>query len=237
MGTLRPFGATHLAILAAVPLLAAALAAAVRARPGLAHPLCRTLAAAIALNELAWYRHALALGWFRPPHGLPLDLCDVTLWLTVYALATLAPWALEAIYYLALAGSGMALLTPDLADVPFPSYPAIQFFAAHGAVVASVLFLAFAGVLRPRPRAWWRALLGVNVFAAAVALFNAAFGTNYMYLCEKPRSGSLLDWLGPWPIYVLAADAVALALFFLLSLPFRGDATRAPHDAPRVRLR
>lgn len=234
MGTLRSFSWTHVAILAAVPLAAAALAAAVRARPGVVRPLCRALAAAIALNELAWYRHALALGWVRPPHGLPLDLCDVTLWLTVYALSTLAPWALEAVYFLGLAGSGMALLTPDLADVPFPSYAAVQFFLAHGGVVGSVLFLAFAGILRPRPGAWWRAFLGVNAFAAAVALFNAVFQTNYMYLCEKPRSGTLLDWLGPWPVYVIAADVVALALLFLLSLPFRGVRARRAADGLRL---
>lgn len=234
MGTLRPFGATHLAIVAAVPLLGAALVATARARPALARPLCRALATGIAVNELVWYRYALAQGWVDLPHGLPLDLCDVTLWLTVYALATRAPWALEAVYYLGLAGSGMALLTPDLAGVPFPSYPAVKFFVAHGGVVASALFLVLSGMVRPRPGAWWRTFLGVNVFAAAVALVNARFGTNYMYLCEKPRSGSLLDLLGPWPWYVLAGELVALGLLFLLSLPFRGGEGR---DRTTGRLR
>lgn len=208
-------------MLAAVPLVAAALATAVRARPALGRPLCRALAAGIAVNELVWYRYAFAQGWVAPPHGLPLDLCDVTLWLAVYALWTLRPWALEALYYLALAGSGMALATPDLEGVPFPSYPAAQFFVAHGAVVASTLFLVLAGMLRPRPGAWWRTFLGVNGFAAAVALVNARFGTNYMFLCEKPRSGTLLDLLGPWPWYILASELVGLGLLFLLSLPFR----------------
>ncbi|WP_242343286.1 YwaF family protein [Anaeromyxobacter terrae] len=236
MGTLRPFGATHLAILAAVPLAAAALAAAVRARPGLARPLCRVLAAVIAVNELLWYRHGVALGWLDPPHGLPLDLCDVVLWLAVYALATLTPWALEAVYFLGLAGSGMALLTPDLADVPFPSYAAVQFFLAHGAIVASVLFLVLAGLLRPRPGAWWRTLVGVNLYALAVALVNARFGTNYMYLCEKPRSGSLLDLFGPWPWYILGGEAVAALLLFLLSLPFRGERERRSRAPGGLRL-
>jgi hypothetical integral membrane protein (TIGR02206 family) len=237
VGTLHALGATHLAILAAVPLVAATLAAVARARPALARPLCRFIAAGIAVNELAWYRHAIAQGWVDPPHGLPLDLCDLTLWLTVYALATLTPWALEAVYYLGLAGSGMALLTPDLAGVPFPSYPAVQFFLGHGAVVASVLFLVWTGTLRARPGAWWRTFLAVNGFAAAVALVNLRFGTNYMYLCEKPRSGSLLDLLGPWPWYVLAGEVVALGLLFLLSLPFRARGARPGRGADRLRLR
>jgi hypothetical integral membrane protein (TIGR02206 family) len=114
----------------------------------------------------------------------------------------------------------MAVLTPDVGgDVP--AWAAAQFFVAHGAVVAAVLFLVWVGALRPRPGSWWRVFLAVNVYAAAVALFDLRYGTNYMYLREKPASGTLLDWLGPWPWYVLAGDAVALVLLWALHLPFR----------------
>jgi uncharacterized membrane protein YwaF len=65
----------------------------------------------------------------------------------------------------------------------------------------------------------------VNAYAAAVLAFDLAFGTNYMYLREKPAAGTLLDLLGPWPWYVLAGDGVALALLWLLHLPFRGGAS------------
>jgi hypothetical integral membrane protein (TIGR02206 family) len=144
----------------------------------------------------------------------------VTLWLTVLALVRPRAWALEAVYFLAVAGSGMAVLTPD-PGAALATYPGAKFFASHGGVVAVVLGLTLSGVLRPRPGAWWRVLLGVNVYAAALLVFNLRFGTNYMYLVEKPGSGTLLDVLGPWPWYLLAGDLVALALFWALSLPFR----------------
>jgi hypothetical integral membrane protein (TIGR02206 family) len=222
---LETFSPVHLAIVASVPLVAWGLAALGRRGPHTARRIRLALAAAIVSNELVWYGYLVAQGEVAPPHGLPLELCDVVLWLTVYALVTPRAWALEAIYYLGLAGSGMAVLTPDV-GAPFPSYPGVKFFLAHGGVVAAILFLVWTGALRPRRGSWWRVLLGVNAYAALVGLFNARFGTNYMYLCEKPRSRTLLDLFGAWPWYLLGAEAVALVLFFALYLPVRPRPTR-----------
>lgn len=214
------FGPAHLAIVAAVPVAAWALAAFVRRRADAERPLRLALAALLGVNELAWYAYVLAQGWVRPPHGLPLDLSDVLLWLTVAALVAPRPWLLDAAYYLGLAGAGMAVLTPDPGGA-LASYPGAKFFLAHAGILTAILFLVLAGSLRPRPGSWWRVFLWTNAYAAAVALFNWRFGTNYMYLREKPGSATLLDWLGPWPWYVLAAEPVALALLWLLHLPFR----------------
>jgi hypothetical integral membrane protein (TIGR02206 family) len=225
--TVETFSPAHLAIVAAVPAVAWGLAAFARRRPSAVRPLRLALAAAIAIDALGWFAYTVRRGWFAPPSGLPLDLCDVVLWLTVLALVAPRPWTLEGAYYLGLGGSGMALLTPDVGG-DAPPHAVAQFFVAHGAVVAAVLFLAWAGALRPRPGSWWRVFLVVNAYAAAVWLFDVRTGTNYMYLREKPASRTLLDALGPWPWYVLAGDAVALAVLWLLYLPFRRHAARPP---------
>lgn len=215
-----PFGPVHLAILAAVPAAAFLLARLVRARPAWERPLRVALAAALLVNQLAYLAFAARRGWIDPPRGLPLELCDVAVWLAVAALLGAPAWAGEALWFFALAGTTQALVTPDL-GVAWPSYPAVKFFLGHGGTVAAALFLAFAGRLRPRRGAWWRALLLVNVYAAALLLVNLAAGTNYMYLRAKPTAPSLLDHLGPWPWYLLACEALAAASFFLLALPFR----------------
>lgn len=61
-------------------------------------------------------------------------------------------------------------------------------------------------------------------YAAAVGLFNVLFGTNYLYLRAKPPTTTLLDWFGPWPVYILVSAGIAFVLFRLLELPFRGSA-------------
>jgi uncharacterized membrane protein YwaF len=66
-------------------------------------------------------------------------------------------------------------------------------------------------------------MLGLTAaWAGLVGLVNLALGTNFMYLCRKPSVPTLLDWMGPWPVYLGTAALAALALFGLLALPFRG---------------
>jgi hypothetical integral membrane protein (TIGR02206 family) len=177
----------------------------------------------LASNELLWYGYAVGQGWGgRFPEGLPLQMCDLTLWLTVVALLTLSRRVYEVAYFWGLTGSVMAVLTPDL-WAAFPSYPAAHFFLEHGGVVAGILFLAWSRQARPGAGSALRAFGWANVYLASIAVFDAFFHTNYFYLCQKPIHASLLDYFGPWPWYVAVGDVFALVLFVLLSLPYSVD--------------
>jgi hypothetical integral membrane protein (TIGR02206 family) len=217
---LQLFGPAHLAILATVPTTAGVLTAFARRQPDRGRRIAAGLGSLLAANELLWYAYRLRQEGVRFPEGLPLELCDLTLWLTVASMFSLRPTIFEFAYLAGVAGSAMALITPDL-WAPLLSYPSTYFFLEHGGVVASLLFLVWTGLARPRPGCVWRALGLVNGYAAALGLFDAVFHSNYMYLCRKPESASLLDLFGPWPAYLLEGEAVGLALFWLLWLPFR----------------
>jgi hypothetical integral membrane protein (TIGR02206 family) len=230
--TLSPFGPLHLALLAAIPGLALALALAIRGRPALERPVRRGLAIFLAVNQLAYLAFALRRGWLAPPRGLPVELCDVAVWLAVAALWGAPIWAGELLWFVALTGTVQALLTPDL-GVPFPSYPAVKFFLGHGGTVAAALLLALLGRLPLRAGAWWRALLLVNAYAAGLYALDRATGTNYMYLRAPPAVPTLLDRLGPWPWYLLSCEAIAAGSFFLLERALRRWQARGhgPRDA------
>jgi len=213
------FGVVHSLLLLTIAGAAAMLSWLCRGRKVPMRAVRLALGCGIAVNELVWWV-------FRYSHegihatNLPLQLCDLTVWMTVLACLTTFPAVVEFAYFAGVAGSGMAVLTPDL-WTPWPSYPAIYFFLAHGGVLVACCVLVFGRVAAIRQGAVWRTFAILAVYAALVGAFNAIFGANYMYLCRKPANPSLLDWLGPWPLYLVGGAVVALALFWLLWLPVR----------------
>lgn len=214
------FGPVHLLILGAIPAAAGVLAWLSRKRPGATRGIRLGLGSFLLVNELVWYGYKLHTEGVRFPEGLPVQLCDLALWLTIITAFTLKHWSFEVAYFAGVGGSSMAVLTPDL-WAPLLSYPTMYFFLAHGGVVATILYLWWARLLRPQPGCVWRALGILNIYAALIGVFNAIFDTNYMYLCQKPPSASLLDYFGPWPVYILAGEVFAVVFFQLLWLPFR----------------
>ena len=176
----------------------------------------RTLACVLAVGEVIWWAFVYAHEGLRRAN-LPLQLCDVSLWTTVLACWTLKPWLVEFSYFAGVAGAGMALLTPDLWS-PWPSYPAVYFFISHGGIVIAVAVLVFGGISPLRRGAMWRAFAMVVGYAAIVGGIDEALHANYMYLCQKPQSESVLSAFGPWPWYLFAAAALTLLLFEALWL-------------------
>ncbi|HUB00984.1 MAG TPA: TIGR02206 family membrane protein [Terracidiphilus sp.] len=216
----RLFGPAHLAILGAVPLFAAVLALVQRRLPAGTKWLRVALGVMLLADSAFWYAYLAITRQPIFPDQLPFELCDMTLYLTAMALLSLNAAAFDVAYYWALAGTTMALLTPNIA-VRFPSLATVQFFVYHGLAVSGVLYLLWSGQARPRPGSVGRAMIAVNILAAFDGIFDRLFNADYMYLRAKPEHASLLSFLGPWPWYIAATEAVALALFLLLYWPFR----------------
>jgi len=212
----RLFGAWHLSILAVIGLSIWLMTLAMRRWPRATR---WTVAAVMAAGEFVWYVYRLKAEGFRFPEGLPLQLCDLAVWLTAFTLIAMRQAVFEFTFFAGIAGAAMALIWPDL-WAPLCSYSTIYFFFSHGLIIASMAGLAWSGAMRPKPGCVWRSMVVVNVYAVAVGLFNTWFHTNYMYLCEKPEGASLLDRMGPWPWYILSGEFLALALFATLWFPF-----------------
>ncbi len=219
------FGPAHLAVLVGTVLLALVLVRPVRARPE--GPWARLLRYGLAALLLAIIGFEIAMGvaggWLRLEHVWPLQLCDLAMLLAVSSLITRDRRTAELLYFWALAGSGLAMVTPDLRQ-GFPRWEFLVFFGLHGLVVVAALVLTFGFGLRPRPGSARRAFLATAGYAALVGGVNALLGTNFMFLRARPATPTILDWFGPWPLYIGAAGALAFCLFWLLALPFSRSA-------------
>ena len=218
-------GAAHVAAVVLMIAVPVVLSLAVR-RTGstrVTRTVCWTLASILMANELLRYVHVAWIeGMAQLLSGsLPLHLCGVGLYLTAYVLVTRRQLAYEIAYYWGLAGALQAVITPAL-EIGFPSYYFVRFFITHGGIVAGVLFATWGLRMRPRAASVLHVFIITNVFVAAVAAIDAAFGWNYMYLCEKPggTAGSSPFLSAPWPWYLLVLEPVTLAMFALLYAPF-----------------
>jgi uncharacterized membrane protein YwaF len=100
-------------------------------------------------------------------------------------------------------------------------------------VVVAAAALTFGLGHVPRPGAVGRVFLLTNAYAAVVGIVDWATGMNYLYLRAKPVEPTLLDLFGPWPVYIVAADVLALGLFLVLDVPFRAG-RRAQRAAARA---
>lgn len=216
------FGFAHIAWLSGIALTSAVLAILLRNRRIPDKPVRVFLACVIAGGEFQRHFH----DGIQFPANLPIQLCNLTAWVAVWACWTLSPLAAEIVYFLGLTGAGLALLSPDMgADWP------PRFFITHGSIVAVAIALVYGRLSTLHAGAVKRVSLILAAYLALIWPFNLWFGTNYFYIGRKPATRSLLDLMGPYPSYVFVAALVALGLFWLLWLPARPPAEEQP-DTP-----
>jgi hypothetical integral membrane protein (TIGR02206 family) len=225
----------HLAALAVICVLTIVLVAAARLRPGSwTTAVVRALAVLLIADEVAWWAYLVASGatGAELASAFPLQLCDAAIFVAAFGLWLRRPLLVEVTYFWGLAGTLQALITPDLPQ-HFPTFPYFQYYIAHGGIVAAALFLVVGLRLWPRRGAVLRVLAVTLAYVAFVGAIDAVAGTDYMYLRSKPPSPTLLDYLGPWPWYLVSASLLGIFLFLVLDAPFRAlrGRTRAASES------
>ena len=208
----------HLAALLATVVVSAVLVAGARRwGDAWARPVGRALAVVIAAAFACEHVTYAVRGRWAVEVNLPLHLTDavtlasiVALWRPERALLV------ELVYFWALSASLQAVLTPEL-GASFPDVLFLTYFATHAGAVAAACLLVFGARRAPRRDAVPRVYAITAGFAALAAVGTVVTGGNYMFLRRKPADGSLLDLMGPWPVYILAGAALALLLFVALA--------------------
>ena len=212
-------GVAHAAAAGLIALVAVGLTALVRARRGAAPAVRTGLAAFLLAGALGYVLAEWRLGVLSARDFLPFHLCDFAIFVAALALLTRRQGVVELLWFWALTGTFLAIVTPAVSG-SFPDWRWALYFAMHGGVIAAALVLVVGCGIRPRRGAAWRAFGWTAAYAAVVAIVDLVTGANFLWLRAKPPQPTILDWLGPWPLYILAAGAIGLAGFHLLALPF-----------------
>jgi hypothetical integral membrane protein (TIGR02206 family) len=162
-----------------------------------------------------------ALMPFTVRHSLPLQICDLAWIVVAWALFTRHPMASALTYYWGLTLSVQALLQPTL-TTPYPHLEFFAFWGKHLLIVWGAIY--FSLVLRNGAdwAAYRRAVGWTLVWLVVVLCLNAALGSNYGYVNGKPSEATILDVLGPWPLYLLAEMAIIMTGWALITIPWTG---------------
>ncbi|MFH2102845.1 MAG: TIGR02206 family membrane protein [Chloroflexota bacterium] len=178
------------------------------------------MAAILWANELGWHLWNAFTGQWTIQTMLPLHACSLLVWTGALMLVTKNYYIYEFSYFLGIGGAMQALLTPDLGIYGFPHFRFFQTYISHGLIITAAIYMTVVYGLRPT----WKSILRVGatllVYLAIVFFVNQWIGSNYLFIAHKPPTGSLLDILPEWPIYILYMILIGLVVFLLLYLPF-----------------
>lgn len=169
----------------------------------------------------------IVTGIFDYKEDLPVHVCRL--------LAFIAPWAywtknklwIGIIYFWILVGTFNAVLTPDLQQ-GFPHWEHLCYFIMHIGLVVLPLYHTIVFGHRIKYKDLWNAFIAANVMLIISLIINWLLNSNYMYTCAKPPVATLLDVLGPWPLYLASVQLIGLLLFHIVYLPFY-FLNRKPH--------
>lgn len=152
--------------------------------------------------------------------SVPLRLTDLATVVGAYALWSQRHWAFVLTYYWGLVLSTQALISPVLKSPDFPHYEYLAFWSIHLLVVWAAIYLTWGRGMRPHWRDYRLVVVVTAGWAVGTMAFNGIAGTNYGFLNAKPVTASLLDLMGPWPVYVLVASALVAGVWALMTWPW-----------------
>ncbi|MEH7115561.1 TIGR02206 family membrane protein [Neobacillus niacini] len=178
------------------------------------------IALSLILIESCYHIWMYVNGMWDVSHAIPLELCSISLILSVILLLTRKMLIYEILLFTALLGASQALFTP-LLNFDFPHFRFFHFFYTHLMMIWVVLYFTWVHGYRPTILSVVKLFVFLNVLMPVIMLINKAVDGNYMFLSHKPKSPSLLDLLGPYPWYFLSMEFLLITLSLIVWLIFR----------------
>ena len=161
----------------------------------------------------------LSIGTYDYQKDLPIHLCRLLALTSPIVYFTGNRFWTGVFYFWIVVGTINAVITPEL-HFGFPHWGYFAYFFMHCFLIILAVYDVVVFDKRIRVRDVWNAFWMSNLLLVLTFLLNQIIGSNYMYTRNKPSTGSLLDFFGPWPWYLVTVQFIGLALFFIAYLPF-----------------
>ncbi len=178
-------------------------------------PMNYLLIGSLFFGEVGFHVWYLAHGKWDPTINLPFQLCSISLYLCTIMLITKSYRIFEVAFFVSMSGALIAMITPEL-FFGFPHFRFYQFFIAHIAIVISCFYMVWIEEYIPTFSSLIKSFITLNIIAVFVYIINKLLGSNYMFLTQKPQNASPIDYLGPYPWYILSLELIAFVLFSVI---------------------
>ena len=151
---------------------------------------------------------------------IPLHMCDLSEIFLIWFLLGGPRILYICAFFWGLGGATMAILTPDIShhDLDY-----IFFMVGHGMIIVGVMYATVTLGNRPYAKDIATvALITALVLLPIVYVINLLLGepANFWYLMSKPAGASLMDMFPEPPYHLLVTTPIAIALFYLIYLPY-----------------
>ncbi|MFC5603365.1 TIGR02206 family membrane protein [Sporosarcina koreensis] len=170
--------------------------------------------------DITYHIWLISTGRWGLDDALPLELCSISLFVSIVLLLTGNRHLIDFVIFAGIGGALQALATPVL-DMNFPHFRFFHFFYTHTGIILTGLYFVWVKGYEPTFKGVVKTMLIINALLPIIIAINWLVHGNYMFLRMKPQNGSLLDFLGPYPWYILSLEAVAFIIFTVIWLLLR----------------
>lgn len=165
--------------------------------------------------DIGYHSWLIMAGRWRLEDALPLELCSISLLVSILLLWTGNRYLIDFVIFAGIGGALHALATPVL-DMNFPHFRFFHFFYTHAGIILTGLYFVWVKGYEPTFKGVLKTMLLLNALLPIILAINWLVDGNYMFLRMKPQNGSLLDFLGPYPWYIVSLEAVAFSIFTII---------------------
>lgn len=182
----------------------------------------RTTGVLISLIPLAGILGKLLFNFiegFQYKLDLPLHVCNVLALIGPYLMWSKNRFLLGIAYFWIFAGTLNANITPDI-QFGYPHWQHLTYMLMHAGLLLIPIYALINYDLKINWKDLKNAFWGANLFLIFSLTINYLLGSNYMYTISKPEAQTIVDYMGPWPWYLLTGQVLALVLFLILYIPY-----------------